>query len=681
MALISPKSDPIAYKKALAEAIEWKEGEGSQESWPTIGTIFRIDGDAIRMAFKRKQNRTRNALGSFNSHGGNNKILSVSQEDAILSYCFNQWEQGLGATKRMVFQAITFLKTHESPPKEGPSWRWFAIWLHKVPTLHTIKTKPIAYERVESHTEESIKEWFEGLRETQEKYGIRKAKRVLNMDESGARLACPRSEEVIVPINCKELYTISPENRQSLTIIETVYADGREPLPPFIICPGKQIMDNWIHDQLQGEESITTSPTGYTNNDVIMEYLEHLIEFSGAGPCKEWRMLLCDGHITHLYPEFVIKAAENHIVVHTFPSHLTHCLQPLDVGIFRPWKHYQNQAIQEAIRAYDREYSITHFFRDLSKIRKNTMKKYTIKSAFRESGMWPVSLKAGLKKIRQYSKKKTSQQDDDNDKPTLPPITPNTYFECGAAIQEWIERGPPEEYSSPSKERFTKSLSATKSHLAKADLVSHEHYNLQTKLYEESKRKTTSRRSIHKGGRVKVNLMREKKRKRDDFENSEAIRKARKRITAYENKAKKELTARGVVARKEEKARKAAVAELAARGEIIPFHLAIPIREPDKNPTQEEREALIAHPSLQQALNELLKDQDDISSDPILAEDRLEIRLEYIEEPDPLEDIDAESDSTDTVDLEGLDEDSSDAESFVSNDSITRNADFIPLWD
>ena len=77
-------------------------------------------------------------------------------------------------------------------------------------------------------------------------------------------------------------------------------------------------------------------------------------------------MLLCDGHITHLYPDFVIKAVENHIVVHTFPSHLTHCLQPLDVVIFRAWKHYQNRAIQEAIRALDLEYSITSFFRDLS---------------------------------------------------------------------------------------------------------------------------------------------------------------------------------------------------------------------------------------------------------------------------------------------------------------------------
>jgi len=103
MALISLKDDPVAYKKALAEAIEWKEGEGSEESWPTIRRIFKVNGDAVRMAFNRKQKRVRNSLRSFNTHGGNNKILSVSQEDAILSYCYDQWEQGLGVTKRMVF--------------------------------------------------------------------------------------------------------------------------------------------------------------------------------------------------------------------------------------------------------------------------------------------------------------------------------------------------------------------------------------------------------------------------------------------------------------------------------------------------------------------------------------------------------------------------------------------------
>jgi len=47
-----------------------------------------------------------------------------------------------------------------------------------------------------------------------------------------------------VPIEVKELYTASPENRKSVTIIETIYADSREPLPPFIITPRKKIIDN-----------------------------------------------------------------------------------------------------------------------------------------------------------------------------------------------------------------------------------------------------------------------------------------------------------------------------------------------------------------------------------------------------------------------------------------------------
>jgi hypothetical protein len=41
-----------------------------------------------------------------------------------------------------------------------------------------------------------------------------------------------------VPIEVKELYTASLENRKSVTVIETAIVDGREPLPPFIIALG-----------------------------------------------------------------------------------------------------------------------------------------------------------------------------------------------------------------------------------------------------------------------------------------------------------------------------------------------------------------------------------------------------------------------------------------------------------
>lgn len=117
-------------------------------------------------------------------------------------------------------------------------------------------------------------------------------------------------------------------------------------------------------------------------------------------------MLLLDGHITYENPDFVILAHDNHVALLEFPSHLTHVLQPLDVGVFRPWKHYHNQAIHQSMHNLELEYNITLFFRDLSTIREKTMKTYTIKNTFQDSGMWPISYKTALKKMRQYSSKK-----------------------------------------------------------------------------------------------------------------------------------------------------------------------------------------------------------------------------------------------------------------------------------
>jgi len=58
------------------------------------------------------------------------------------------------------------------------------------------------------------------------------------MDESRARIRCPGGEDVMVPVNVKELYMASPENRKSIIVIKTIIIDGREPLSPFIITPG-----------------------------------------------------------------------------------------------------------------------------------------------------------------------------------------------------------------------------------------------------------------------------------------------------------------------------------------------------------------------------------------------------------------------------------------------------------
>ncbi|RPA94217.1 hypothetical protein L873DRAFT_1793123 [Choiromyces venosus 120613-1] len=98
------------------------------------------------------------------------------------------------------------------------------------------------------------------------------------MDESGVRIGCQIGEMINVPTEVKELYTSSPENRKSITIIETICADGSTPIPPVIICPGKKIMENWVDENLLEANVIVVSPTGYTNENIALASLDHFIK-------------------------------------------------------------------------------------------------------------------------------------------------------------------------------------------------------------------------------------------------------------------------------------------------------------------------------------------------------------------------------------------------------------------
>jgi len=89
------------------------------------------------------------------------------------------------------------------------------------------------------------------------------------MDEKGARVCIPAREEVVVPIGIREMYTRIPENRISLTIIESISADGKA-IPPVVIIPGVMIIVSWFHENMTGHEVIIVSPTGYTNEGIYI---------------------------------------------------------------------------------------------------------------------------------------------------------------------------------------------------------------------------------------------------------------------------------------------------------------------------------------------------------------------------------------------------------------------------
>jgi hypothetical protein len=107
-----------------------------------------------------------------------------------------------------------------------------------------------------------------------------------------------------MPIEVKELYIASPENRKLVTIIETIYINRHKPLSLFIIASGKKIINNWISENLVSTEYIKYTSTGYINNNIAIKYLNYLIKYLKASPNKPWKILFLNGYESHVYKPF-----------------------------------------------------------------------------------------------------------------------------------------------------------------------------------------------------------------------------------------------------------------------------------------------------------------------------------------------------------------------------------------
>jgi hypothetical protein len=63
------------------------------------------------------------------------------------------------------------------------------------------KSKPIARQRVELHTEEVVEDWLDKYEDALQMRDITDPKDIYNMDESGARVGVVKWEEVVLHID------------------------------------------------------------------------------------------------------------------------------------------------------------------------------------------------------------------------------------------------------------------------------------------------------------------------------------------------------------------------------------------------------------------------------------------------------------------------------------------------
>jgi hypothetical protein len=133
-------------------------------------------------------------------------------------------------------------------------------------------------------------------------------------------------------------YQAEPGRQEWITAVECISADGHT-IIPLIIFKGDNLMSSWIPIDVVGKWKFACNSKGWTSNIHGEEWLKRCFDPATKAKAQgHYRLLIYDGHDSHISAAFVRYAIDNHIVIFLLPPHSSHLLQPLDVGVFGPLK-------------------------------------------------------------------------------------------------------------------------------------------------------------------------------------------------------------------------------------------------------------------------------------------------------------------------------------------------------
>jgi hypothetical protein len=303
---------------------------------------LRIAADAFEVSYKTTCHRRRGRPSG--SRGGHNRKLDASQEAALCSWLDRMIRLGFPPRKEIIQQHADWLLSISSAPGSPTVGQcWVSRFLKRHPEYIVRRDDRIDAERHARHNSEEILVWFEKFREASQ--GIEDRDK-WNMDECGAFCGMAQSSWVIVRKEMLRAWAADPANREWITNIESISGDG-ETIPPFLVLTGKLHLLHWYLTRLPQGYSVATSESGYSNGQLALEWLDHFDRFTAYG---RPRLLLLDGHDSHITDELIRRCHDKDITPFCLPPHTTHILQPLDVGVFQPFKHYLSQAIKDSTR-------------------------------------------------------------------------------------------------------------------------------------------------------------------------------------------------------------------------------------------------------------------------------------------------------------------------------------------
>ena len=101
-----------------------------------------------------------------------------------------------------------------------------------------------------------------------------------------------------------------------------------------MIFKGKSLYTTWFLSESVPDWIYTTSENGWTANVIGLEWLRQIYILETTPDPGRYRMLILDGHGSHVDIEFMWECRQHRIHLLYLPAHTSHLLQPLDLAPF-----------------------------------------------------------------------------------------------------------------------------------------------------------------------------------------------------------------------------------------------------------------------------------------------------------------------------------------------------------
>jgi hypothetical protein len=242
--------------------------------------------------------------------------------------------------------------------------------------------------------------YFDLLRDKIDQYHV-EARHIYNMDEKGFMLGVvSRLKRIFSKASYedqKRRSTIQDGSREWITLLACICADGSYPEPALIYqSKSGSIQDSWLRalDHGTHQVRISSSLSGWTNNDHGLAWLKQVFDRGTKAKARSsYRLLILDGHESHLTMDFIEYCDQNKILLAVYPPHSTQTLQPLDVIMFKPLATgYSNQVADFMERSQGLvSMSKRDFFSLFYQAWQVSFKETTILKAFEATGLSPFN--------------------------------------------------------------------------------------------------------------------------------------------------------------------------------------------------------------------------------------------------------------------------------------------------